>query len=124
MTSTLSRRARVWRTVLAGASLAAALHALPVGAQVPKLEPLPAVPPPPPEMLPFDAALEPQVTIKRREGEKVEEFRSGGKLYLVKVTPDHGVPYYLVDEKGDGAFIRRESLDGGLKPPMWVIKQF
>lgn len=124
MNSISSRRPALLRTVLACAGLAAALFAMPAVAQEPKLEPLPAVPPPPPEMLPFDAALEPQVTIKRRDGEKVEEFRSGGKLFLVKVTPDHGVPYYLVDEKGDGAFIRRESLDAGLKPPMWVIKQF
>jgi hypothetical protein len=112
------------RPTLAVFSLLAALCALPAGAQTQKLEPLPAVPPPPPEMLPFDAALEPQVTIKKRDGETVEEFRSGGKLYMVKVTPDHGTPYYLVDERGDGAFIRRESLDKGLKPPMWIIKQF
>jgi len=25
-----------------------------------------------------------------------------GKLYMVKVTPPHGVPYYLVDPGGDG----------------------
>ena len=74
------------------------------------LQPLPAVPPPPPEMVPFDAALEPQVTISRRGDETVEEFRVQGKLYMVKVTPAHGVPYYLIDNQGNGNFIDRKSV--------------
>ncbi|HMY07462.1 MAG TPA: DUF2782 domain-containing protein, partial [Accumulibacter sp.] len=37
----------------------------------PAVQPLPAVPPPPPEMAPFDAALEPEVTIRKRDGETV-----------------------------------------------------
>ena len=103
---------------------ALALVALPALAQTPKLEPLPAVPPPPPEMAPFDAALEPQVTIKRRDKEKVEEFRIAGKLYMIRVTPEHGVPYTLVDELGDGRMIRRDGLEMGVRPPMWVVKEF
>jgi hypothetical protein len=102
----------------------ALLAAAPAFAQSSKLEPLPAVPPPPPEMLPFDAALEPQVTIRKRDNETVEEFRAGGKLYMIKVTPAHGVPYYLVDDRGDGNFARRDALDGGARAPLWVIKQF
>jgi hypothetical protein len=93
-------------------------------AQAPKLEPLPAVPPPPPEMVPFDASLEPQVTIKKRDRETVQEYRISGRLYMIKVTPEHGVPYYLVDDLGDGRMIRRESLDGSVRPPMWVVKEF
>ena len=31
-----------------------------------------------------------------------EEFRVGGVLRMVKVTPHIGVPYYLVDRNGDG----------------------
>lgn len=93
-------------------------------AQSPKLEPLPAVPPPPPEMVPFDAALEPQVTIRKRDNETVEEFRIAGRLYMIKVTPTHGVPYYLVDDRGDGNMVRRDTLDSGVRPPMWVIKEF
>jgi hypothetical protein len=89
----------------------------------PKLEPLPEPPPPPPG-LELDPALEPQVTIRQRGEDKVEEYRVKGKLYMVKVTPPHGRPYYLVDERGDGQFARRESLDTGLAVPMWVIKEF
>jgi hypothetical protein len=34
------------------------------------------------------------------------------------------VPYYLVDDKGDGKFARQESMDSGLRVPRWVIKRF
>ncbi|HET7775426.1 MAG TPA: DUF2782 domain-containing protein [Azospira sp.] len=88
------------------------------------LQPLPAVPPPPPEMVPFDAALEPQVTIKKRDNETVEEYRVNGKLYMLKVTPTHGVPYFLVDNQGDGTFSRKDALDQGVRVPMWVIGTF
>jgi hypothetical protein len=72
-----------------------------------------------------DAELEPQVTIKKRGEDKVEEYRMNGKLYMIKVTPPHGTPYYLVDPKGDGGFVR-EDLGGerSLSVPMWVIHSF
>lgn len=87
------------------------------------LQPLPEPPPPPPGMA--DADLEPQVTIKKRGEDKVEEYRVNGKLYMIKVTPPHGTPYYLVDPKGDGGFVREE-VGGGksLSVPMWVIHSF
>ena len=88
------------------------------------LQPLPAVPPPPPEIVPFDDALEPQVTIRKREGDTVEEYRRDGRLYMIKVTPPHGVPYYLVDTEGDGNFNRMESLDNKVRVPMWILKTF
>lgn len=88
------------------------------------LQPLPVVPPPPPEMVPFDEALEPQVTIKKRENDTVEEFRVQGKLYMVKVTPTHGAPYYLIDNQGDGNFSRMETMDTRTRVPQWVIGTF
>ena len=99
--------------------------ALPAAAQQPSagLQPVPEPPPPPPGYQP-DPALEPQVTIIRRGEDKVEEYRINGKLYMIKVTPPHGVPYYLVDDKGDGRMTRQESTDSGLRVPMWVIGTF
>lgn len=35
-------------------------------------------------------------------GDVIDEFRVGGVLRMVKVTPHIGVPYYLVDRNGDG----------------------
>jgi hypothetical protein len=98
--------------------------ALPLAAQQPpKLEPLPEPPPPPPGLA-LDPALEPQVTITTRGEDKVEEFRVSGKLYAVRVTPPHGVPYWLMDDNGDGSMVRRNSLDSGLRVPQWVIHSF
>jgi hypothetical protein len=92
---------------------------------VPKnLEPLP-----PPPM--FDPGAdtgqpedEPQVTITKPREAVIEEYRVGGRLYMIKVTPKIGPPYYLIDDRGDGKFVRQESLDTGFRPPRWVIKRF
>lgn len=100
--------------------------ALPLAAQTtpkPNLQPVPEPPPPPPGFE-LDPALEPQVTILKRGTDTVEEFRIGGRLYMIKVTPARGAPYYMIDEKGDGRFSRQDGLDSGLRPPMWVIHQF
>ena len=43
---------------------------------------------------------------------------------MIKVTPAHGVPYYLIDESGRGDFTRRDTYDTGTRPPMWVIHQW
>jgi len=96
------------------------LVALPVWAQT-EPQPLPAIPPPPPGMEAFDAALEPQVTIVKSEKDSREEFRIKGKLYMIKVTPSVGKPYYLVDRQGDGNFIEADIAPNPVRPPMWVI---
>ena len=101
--------------------------ALPVWAQQDRpadLKPLPAIPPPPPEMSSWDQALEPQVTIKKTDREEQEEYRVNGQLYMVKVTPSHGVPYYLYDDVGNGDFTRRDAQDSGVRVPKWVIKRW
>lgn len=87
------------------------------------LEPLP----PPPEFTPAaDGAPndEPEVTIIKQTELTIEEYRSGGRLYMIKITPKIGAPYYLVDSKGDGKFARQESLDTGFRPPQWIIHRF
>ena len=101
-------------------------QAAPVAKPKPKpsnLQPIPEPPPPPPGF-DLDASLEPQVTIQRRATETREEYRIRGRLYMVKVTPAHGVPYYLIDENGRGDFTRQDSYDTGTRVPMWVIHTF
>ena len=88
----------------------------------PDLQPIPEPPPMPAGMA--DQDEEPQITIIQRGQDKVEEYRLSGKLYMIKVTPPHGVPYYLVDEKGDGVMARKDTLTSGTRPPMWVIKSW
>lgn len=83
------------------------------------LEPLP----PPPAL---DSATndEPEVTITKQTEQTVEEFRANGRVYMIKITPKIGAPYYMVDDRGDGKFSRQESLDSGLRPPRWIIHKF
>jgi hypothetical protein len=97
------------------------LAALPLSAQTNDRQPLPAIPPPPPGIEPFDAALEPEVNIVKSERETREEFRIKGKLYMIKVTPQIGKPYYLIDRQGDGNFIETDLIGPVTKPPMWLI---
>lgn len=92
-------------------------------------QPAPPPPPLPAESAPAvappfagDPALEPQVTIIRRENETVEEVRIGGELRFVRVTPLHGRPYFLVPDGNGGQFIRRNTLDTtAVKVPMWML---
>ncbi|HEY6095775.1 MAG TPA: DUF2782 domain-containing protein [Gallionellaceae bacterium] len=85
----------------------------------------PDVPPPPAlNKNAADDETEPQVTITEQKGATIEEYRAGGRLYMIKVIPKVGKPYFLVDERGDGKFSRQESLDTGLRPPMWTIHRF
>lgn len=87
------------------------------------LAPLPE-PPPPPAGMELNPALEPEVTITTRGDQKVEEYRVGGKLYAIRITPKIGKPYYLVDDKGDGHFTQRDALDSGVRVPQWLLLQF
>ena len=91
--------------------------------QPPNLRPIPEPPPPPPG-LELDPTLEPQVTIIKRGIDTVEEYRIGGRLYMMKVIPPHGTPYYLIDQRGDGQFSRQDGFDSGIRVPMWVIHSF
>ena len=87
------------------------------------LQPLPE-PPPPPAGQELSPDLEPQITIKQEGTNKVEEFRINGRLYMLRITPSHGKPYYLIDDRGDGKFTRQDNLDSGLRVPQWVLFTF
>ncbi|MDZ7751979.1 MAG: DUF2782 domain-containing protein [Gammaproteobacteria bacterium] len=84
-------------------------------------ERFPEAPPPPPKVQSGEA-LEPEVTIIRRETQTIEEYRVNGQLYMIRVKPDIGPTYYLVDADGDGNLeTRRHELDPGFRIPGWVL---
>jgi len=87
----------------------------------PKLEPLPEAPPPP---VVREGADDANVRIAPQKGDKIEEVRDGGRVVMIKVTPANGAPYYLVDPLGNGNWTQRDSLDPGVRVPMWTIKTF
>jgi hypothetical protein len=112
---------------------AAAASAMAQSTERPKpagTRPLEELPPPPalPPAQPGDAerdALSPQVTTRKEGPNTIEEYRLRGKLYMMKVTPAHGHPYILMDNKGDGTFMRQDNpLDNGVRVPQWVLMEF
>jgi hypothetical protein len=102
--------------------LLCALPALADSTPAAGLQPLPEPPAAPPGYEP-DASLEPEVTITKRGEDKVEEYRINGKLYMLKVTPPHGKPYYLIDDSGTGRYSRSDDLSK-TRVPMWVLGTF
>lgn len=73
----------------------------------------------PPE-LPGDE--EPEVTIIQRDRDVIEEYRIRGQLYMIRVVPHRGVPYYLVDTDGDGNLeTRRNEITEDLLIPNWIL---
>ncbi|MBL0141942.1 MAG: DUF2782 domain-containing protein [Betaproteobacteria bacterium] len=105
-------------TLAAGAFAQSAPRPLPPGTK--PLE----EPPPPPAVVEPDPALEPQITIRSEGDQTVSEYRIKGRLYMMKVTPAHGRPYVLIDNRGDGQFARQDNLDSGLRVPQWVLLEF
>lgn len=60
-----------------------------------------------------------------KNGAHVTEYRSGGKVWMIKVQPIGGFPpYYLYDDEGNGSFERRILGNEQPKAPMWIIKRF
>lgn len=91
-----------------------------------RTQPLP--PPPAPDerqarpATPGSDPIEPEVTITSKGTEIHEEYRYNGQLYMVKVIPAKGPPYYLLfDERGRS---RRSDLEPDYVAPSWVIKRF
>jgi hypothetical protein len=92
----------------------------------------------PPEMLPErvepqplppkiqDEQIEPTVTIIEEEERLIEEYSYNGSVYMVKITPRGGIPYYYIDSDGDG----RLELDmdkkamNPVQPAYWKVKEW
>ena len=67
--------------------------------------------------------LEPEITITPKPDAIHEEYRINGRLYMIKVKPKNGRPYYLIDREGSGEFARSD-LEPKIAIPMWVLKRF
>ncbi len=65
----------------------------------------------------------PQITVIEKEGDVIEEYRVNGQLYMMKVTPKHGKPYYLHKEDQEGGW-RILGPNEPLSIPKWTLFTF
>jgi hypothetical protein len=88
------------------------------------LSPVPE-PPQMPKKVQDNEPMEPDITIIRKEKKIIHEYRRAGKLYMIKVIPDVGPPYYFLDTNGDGKMdVRRSDLDRNIDIQQWQILEW
>lgn len=70
--------------------------------------------------------VEPTVTIREEENRLIEEYRMNGQVYMVKITPKGGIPYYYIDTDGDGQLELDPNSKGldPVRPVHWKIKEW
>ena len=69
-----------------------------------------------------DADIQPTVTLKAYDNRTVEEYRVNNNVYMVKITPNAGAPYYLVDQDGSGDMTWNRGRPGlDLQVPEWAL---
>lgn len=73
-----------------------------------------------------DEQIEPTVTIRQEEDRRIEEYSQNGRVYMVKITPENGPPYYFMDMDGDGVLERDERSRAfqPVEPAQWKIKEW
>ena len=75
------------------------------------------------EPLPPEAEAAVSIRTDGRTGDVVEEYRQNGKLYMVKVRPERGIPYTLMDTNGDGRLDESDG-DGPVRPVYYTLYEW
>jgi len=65
--------------------------------------------------------IAPEVIIKQSGEKAVHEYRIDGRLYMVKIVPRKGPPYYLLDLDGDGIIDVTEEDPARMVVPQWIL---
>lgn len=68
-----------------------------------------------------DFVRETEIVTRKTDDETITEYRFKGKAYKMVVKPNKGPAYTLVDEKGEGKFVRQGEVAGKISVPMWVL---
>lgn len=64
----------------------------------------------------------PQVTVRQQGDDRVEEYRTGGKLFMVVVTPKNGVPQtYMADPDGK---LQHDPKNGPINPVYYKVYEW
>ena len=56
-------------------------------------------------------------------GDIVEEYRMNGRIYMVKVRPQRGIPYTLQDTNGDGRLDDSDG-EGPVRPVYYTLYEW
>ncbi len=66
------------------------------------------------------------VNIRRRGNQVIEEYSVGGRIYMVKVTSENGIPYFYIDSDGDGSLESRigENVMEPVKPAQYKLLEW
>jgi hypothetical protein len=65
--------------------------------------------------------VEPEITIIESGDEVIYEYRVRGVLYMVRIQPQFGPPYYLFDTNGDGVLDMQDNSPTNISIPQWVL---
>jgi hypothetical protein len=64
----------------------------------------------------------PQVTVRQQGDDRVEEYRTGGRLFMVVVTPKNGVPQtYMADPDGK---LHNDPKNGPVNPVYYKVYEW
>lgn len=67
----------------------------------------------------------PEIKITRKGKQTLQEYSRNGKVYMIKVVPDIGPPYYFLDTNGDGIMdIRRSDQSQNANVNMWKLLEW
>ena len=101
------------------------LAAAPVGICWAETDSEPAAVPEPPELPPAIQSgeeMQPDITIIRKGKETIQEFRRNGQIYMIKIVPQIGPAYYMLDTNGDGKMdVKKNDLDKNTDINQWLL---
>lgn len=79
--------------------------------QAPEVEPSPVT----------GDSVEPEITIRETGQATIYEYRVRGQMYMVRIQPQFGPPYFLIDTDGDGTLDMKDSSPKNISIPQWVL---
>lgn len=66
-------------------------------------------------------AVEPEITIREGANETIYEYRVRGRMYMVKIQPQIGPAYFMIDTNGDGTLDQRSNVPMDLNINQWIL---
>lgn len=78
----------------------------------------------PPKVQDQDQQIQPQVIIRQEDDRTVHEYSAGGQVYMIKIIPDVGPSYYLIDTTGNGDFVSDQAHMEPVRSAYWRLREW